>query len=232
MSPLPRRRFLVSLAGCGVGLSAVATWNWHRTLGETSGPAPRHRVQRTSWALGSNVTMTALHQDAAVAETALEAAFAELETVEQVMSIYRPDSQLCQLNRTGLCDNPHPYLVDVLRAAGTMSRRTSGAFDVTIQPLWQAYWQAHLADRQPSVEEIAAARQAVDWRHVQVSEKRIQFQRPGMAVTLNGIAQGFAADRATAARRRRARRRPGCHGTRQPSADDDGAQGRSSEKPS
>ena len=51
-------------------------------------------VTRRSWALGSDVSMTVMGMPCDRAEQALDAAFAELDFVEQVMSLYRPDSQL------------------------------------------------------------------------------------------------------------------------------------------
>jgi len=212
MPQIPRRRFVCLLAAGGASLAAgtAAPWMTSKPDGRDEaadrGPdreaGPLQRVTRTSWALGSSVTMTALHPRRVVAASALDAAFAELETVEQVMSIYRPESQLCRLNRTGACDDPHPYLVEVLRAAAEMSARAGDAFDVTIQPLWQVYWRAHLGGAQPTADEIAAARRRVDWRRVEVSETRIRLRGTGTAITLNGIAQGYAADRAIAALRR------------------------------
>jgi thiamine biosynthesis lipoprotein ApbE len=46
----------------------------------------------------------------------------------------------------------------------------------------------------PTPAQVAAARQRVDWRALQLSPARVALQRPGMAVTLNGLAQGYAAD--------------------------------------
>jgi thiamine biosynthesis lipoprotein len=134
-----------------------------------------------------------------VAEQALDAAFAELETVECIMSLYRPQSQICRLNRQGFLDRPHPYLVEVLQAAQATSRHTGGALDITVQPLWELYRAATNQGRLPSDEEIAAARRRVDWRRVVVRADRIELRGPATAITLNGIAQGFAADRARAA---------------------------------
>lgn len=206
MPRIPRRRFLYVLAGGGVGLAAAApllTSTFRRTSSaDHRGLGPLHRVTRTSWALGSTVTMTALHEKRAVAAAALEAAFGELDTVEQVMSIYRPESQLSRLNRDGVCDDPHPYLVEVLQAAAAMSERTRGAFDVTIQPLWQTYWQAHASETRPLAAEIAAARRRVDWRQVEITAGNVRLRGTGTAITLNGIAQGYAADRAAASLRR------------------------------
>jgi thiamine biosynthesis lipoprotein len=147
------------------------------------------------------MAMTVLHAERAPAEAALDAAFAEIELVEEVMSLYRPESQLCRLNRDGLLDHPHPYLVSVLSGAQRLAERSGGAFDVTVQPLWSLYAAARKAGMSPDPEELAKAKAKVDWRRLEVSARRIRLA-PGMAVTLNGIAQGFASDRALAALKR------------------------------
>jgi hypothetical protein len=98
-----RRRFLCALAGTGVSLTAAAAWlvqpSFHsdadtNTLPKSPDQSPLAEVKRTSWALGSDVSIQALHTDRRLAQAAVDAAFDELETVEQVMSLYRPESQL------------------------------------------------------------------------------------------------------------------------------------------
>ena len=143
--------------------------------------------------------MTALHTNSLQAQAAVDAAFEELELVESLMSIYRPESSLSRLNREGVLCNPHPYLVTVLEAARQMSRRSEGAFDITVQPLWQLFARAQEQGALPESDEIASARRAVDWRRVEVSTGEVRLHGSGTEVTLNGIAQGFAADRASAA---------------------------------
>lgn len=155
-------------------------------------------VSHQSWALGSDVSLTVIHPDRAAAERAIRAAMAELRHVERLMSLYRPDSQLCQLNRQGVLQRPHIDLVAVLRIAEHVARQTQGAFDVTVQPLWELYAQAKRAGRLPESAAVEATRQRVDWRRVSVQPERIELLGEGMAVTLNGIAQGFAADRVMA----------------------------------
>jgi len=154
---------------------------------------------RTSWALGADVTLTVLHDDRRTAERAMDDAFGELERIEEAMSLYRPHSQLSRLNRDGVLDHPDPYLVEVLRAAASVSERSGGAFDATVQPLWQIYADAKKAGRLPDADAVREAAARVDWRNVDVSADRIRLRGAGMAVTLNGIAQGFAADRVRAA---------------------------------
>jgi thiamine biosynthesis lipoprotein len=159
-------------------------------------------IARTSWALGSEVSIAVIEEDRQRAKRALAAAFEELAQVEKLMSLYRPDSQLCRLNRDGLLSDPHPHLVEVLLRSRAASEKSDGAFDVTVQPLWEVYAEAQRSGRLPGPEAIEAARSKVDWRRVEVSADRVRLLGRGTAVTLNGIAQGFAADRVADALRR------------------------------
>src|SRR5438067_1780432 len=99
-----RRRFLL-LAGTG-GLAAFAAaglWKGGVLSGASAAPgvipgAGLKTFTRTSWALGADISLCVLHAQQAVAEAALDAAFVELNTVEDIASIYRPHSQISRLN--------------------------------------------------------------------------------------------------------------------------------------
>lgn len=206
MPPVGRRRFLCFVAGAAAAAGLAAPWLLRRdgqasTVTSPDEPfamADWHRVERTSWALGTQVSIVALHADAATAKTAVDAAFTELEFVEDLMSIYRAESELARLNGEGVLEDPHPHLVTVLRAAGELSARTEGAFDVTVQPLWKLYAEAKERGELPAPSEIETTRQRIDWRRVELSPRQIRLRGEDTAITLNGIAQGFAADRVTA----------------------------------
>lgn len=183
-----RRRFLWVTVGAGAALGAGARlWN--------AVPDDWQRRTRTAWALGSNVSITIAHRQRAVLDDALDAAFAALEQVDALMSLYRPESQVSRLNRDGRLDTPHPLLVEVLRESLELSRRTEGAFDVTVQPLWTLYSRAEKQDAVPDAKEVARTQRRVNWRQIELSPNSIAL-REGGEITLNGIAQGFAADRA------------------------------------
>ncbi len=106
-----------------------------------------------------------------------------------------PNSALSRLNREGALDAPPFELVDCLGIAGLVHAATGGAFDPTVQPLWVAYATAFAAGRAPTPGALAEARDRLGWDRVEVTSARIAFRRPGMALTLNGIAQGYIADR-------------------------------------
>jgi thiamine biosynthesis lipoprotein len=195
-----RRRFL--FAAGTAGFTGLGLW---KLFGRGAGvPAGRHGgrhyqrdlqcARRTSRAFGTEVSLAVLHRDLEVARKALDEALGELDTVENAMSLYRPDSQLCRLNREGTLANPHPHLVTVLRRSEDLARRSNGAFDVTVQPLWELYFAAQKNGALPRQDEIGRAREKVNWRDIEVSDETIRFAHKGLAVTLNGIAQGFAGD--------------------------------------
>jgi thiamine biosynthesis lipoprotein len=184
---MKRRSFLqIGLGlGAGTGLGAVAapTMEWR---------------SRTLNAMGTVMTLRLAHADGSHADRALDAAVTDIRHIEDQMSLFRADSALCQLNRTGLLRNPHPDMLDVLRLAQKISHRSQGAFDVTVQPLWKVFDAARQQGRLPTPRELAGARKHVDWRGVQVAASAIRLARGGMAITLNGIAQGYAADKVKA----------------------------------
>ncbi len=188
-----RRRFLMCALGAG-GIALTGA----RDTSPPIGNADTDRVTRRSSALGASVEFTVLAMPAKQAHRAIDAALAELEVIEQVMSLYRPESQICRLNRDGRLDRPHPALVEVLEMAARVSDQTAGAFDVTVQPLWRLAAECRRLGRPPARDEIAEARARVDWRRVECSPKEVRFRSPGVAITLNGIAQGYAADRVRA----------------------------------
>ncbi|TNC66840.1 FAD:protein FMN transferase [Rubellimicrobium roseum] len=145
------------------------------------------RAEETRIALGAEARMT-LHGPPEVTARARARAWAEMERIERVFSLYDPGSALSRLNAAGRLNAPPPELLEVLALAGQLHVATGGRFDPTVQPLWLAH--ANGGDTK-------AARRLVDWDGVTVSPEAVTL-RPGQALTLNGIAQGYATDRVTA----------------------------------
>lgn len=193
---MKRRSFMQMGLGLGAGCLAASGVSTAHAVALAG--ADLHWASRTLNAMGTSMRFQLAHADGQVAERALDAAVADIRSIEDQMSLFRPDSAISELNRMGVLRKPHPDLLAVLRTAQQVSRRSGGAFDVTVQPLWRIFDAAKQQGRLPTPQEIAAARALVDWRGVQVSEEAIRLQRDGMGITLNGIAQGFAADKVKA----------------------------------
>jgi thiamine biosynthesis lipoprotein len=164
-------------------------------------PDGRRLVLEAGLAFGTTVSVAAVHADAAVARAAARAALAQVRHVDALMTVYRPESQVGRLNATGSLLRPDPHLVRVLEFSQRLAALSDGAFDVTVQPLWRCHLAGQRRGVLPTAAEIAAARALVDWRDLEVTRARVRLARPGMGITLNGVAQGYAADLALEALR-------------------------------
>ena len=188
---MKRRNFLHTAWGLGAtaGLGAVSAAGWRQHQ-----PAALHWRSRSLLGFGTALSLQVAHDSGLLAEQALDEAIATLRHVEGLMSLFKPDSALSQLNRDGVLHHPHADLVQILTTAQDVSQRSGGAFDVTVQPLWAVFDEAARRQTLPTTAALASARAAVGWQKLTVAPEQIRLEHPGMGVTLNGIAQGFAAD--------------------------------------
>lgn len=145
-------------------------------------------------ALGARATIRLTHPKAA--EITARAA-AEIERLEQVLSLYRANSALSQLNTRSRLDAPPFELLECLTLSASVHHATGGLFDPTVQRLWQAHAEAAVAGRDLTEADRQAALSLTGWQGVTLDESAITL-RPQMALTLNGIAQGYIADRIAA----------------------------------
>lgn len=185
---MKRRLFLQTT----LGLGALGATGWLAASGPDA--AALQWRERMLLGFGSTLSLRVAHADATQAEQALDAAVDTIRHVEAQMSLFRADSALTRLNRDGVLHNPDPDLVKVFELSNMVSARSDGAFDVTVQPLWIAFEAAARQGALPTAAAVARARAAVGWQDLAVSGAAIRLRRPGMGVTLNGVAQGYAAD--------------------------------------
>ncbi|CAM5778540.1 FAD:protein FMN transferase [Castellaniella caeni] len=150
-------------------------------------------------ALGADAQMQLLHPDRARAEQLIELALGEIQRLEKVFSLYREDSALVRLNRDGQLDSPPGDLCRLLSEACAFARLTGGYFDPTVQPLWNWYLQREQQGARPvfDARAVDATLRRIGYQAIDIEAERIRFRRPDMAVTLNGIAQGYITDRVT-----------------------------------
>ena len=193
---MKRRNFLRSSLGAGAAGLVASGWLGPdaAAVDAIRGPDPLQWHDRTLLGFGTVLSLRVAHTDSRQAERALDAAVETIRHVEAQMSLFKSDSAISQLNREGVLLRPDPDLLKVLQLAQSVSARSQGAFDVTVQPLWTVFEQAASRKALPTSAAVKAARAAVGWKHLAVSSDAIRLGRPGMGVTLNGIAQGFAAD--------------------------------------
>jgi thiamine biosynthesis lipoprotein len=147
---------------------------------------PGSKVRWQGVAMGSDVSITLYGSDERAAAAALQAARNTITRMEKLFSIYDPDSEISRLNADQHRHVPAEF-VDLVRIAGHANQMTGGLFDPTVQTIFAA------KSKDGSL--IARHLSPVGWRHVQTIGNHVAFRQKGMAITLNGIAQGFATDR-------------------------------------
>jgi len=189
-APMNRRRF-IRIAACA-GVASILPDG-------ASGDAPRPVYRWRGRALGAEAEILLRHRHRKWAKRLIEAALLEIERLEKEFSLYRSDSALSRLNRTGRLDQPSHDMVQILSESLYVADVTGGAFDISVQPLWSLYAQ-HFASpkadpRGPDPRAIERARRAVDHRRIRVYSSAVTLGFPGMELTLNGIAQGYITDR-------------------------------------
>ncbi|KAA2211456.1 FAD:protein FMN transferase [Teichococcus oryzae] len=190
MQPAASRRRVLGIfaAAAGFGLPGIGATRAEAPLLTWTGPV-----------LGATGSIMLHHPDRIAAERLVARCVAEIRRLEALFNLWQAESQLSALNRRGMLVAPAPEMVDLLTTAKQVAAWSDGVFDPTVQPLWLLYrdhFAAEGADPQgPSPHALAEALSLVDHRRLLVSSDRILLTRRGMAVTLNGIAQGYLTDR-------------------------------------
>jgi thiamine biosynthesis lipoprotein len=169
--------------------------------------APLQRYRDEWMAMAAALDVTVYRADAAAAAADLAAAAAEVAALDRRMSLYRADSELVALNGSdhGAPVNVSPPMFEVLAAAAEFARLSSGAFDVSVMPLVEAWGFYRVAwARVPDAPAVAAARARVG-PHMWALDPAAGAVtlRPGARLDLGGIAKGYAVDRALAVLRAR-----------------------------
>jgi FAD:protein FMN transferase len=185
-----RRRFLrvvAAVAGLPLLIAAVR--------------ATAHNARLHTWhgeVLGALSELSLWHPDAAFARRTILRMRHEIERLERIFSLYRRDSEISRLNQAGKLVKPSPELRTLVEESQRLGELSGGAFDISVQPLWQLY-ESHFwshTDIQPDIAARArdVAHTMVDFRRIESGAAAIGFARAGMAMTLNGIAQGYISD--------------------------------------
>jgi FAD:protein FMN transferase len=150
--------------------------------------------------MGSEFKIVLYCADAAAARRASNAAFARIAALDAALSDYNPESELMRL-----CDKAGAGpvavsgdLFQVLERSLEMSRRSNGAFDVTVGPVVHLWRRARRQKRLPDPEKLAQALSLVGYGNVRLDAKArtVELLKPGMKLDLGGIAKGYAAHEA------------------------------------
>ncbi|QDU77033.1 Thiamine biosynthesis lipoprotein ApbE precursor [Bremerella volcania] len=134
--------------------------------------------------------------------TETEAGVAALDLVtelEQQLSAYRYDSEICRLGATAYLRPQvvEQRLFDLLKLAVQLHRDTHGAFDITAGPLIKAWGFFDREGKVPEDADLASAMDLVGSNKLTLDEsnRTIFFEKEGVELNLGSIGKGYALDR-------------------------------------
>ena len=129
-----------------------------------------------------------------------EEALDEIERLENRLSLYRPGSEIAQVNAEAAYRPVRvtPPIFDLLRQARHYFELSDGAFDITIAPLVRCWGFMKGTGRLPLPEEIRVAKESVGMNLVELDANNytVRFLRPGIMIDLGSIGKGYAIDQA------------------------------------
>lgn len=168
--------------------------------GALAGLQPRFAAADFEWrgiAMGADARILFNGIDENAAREATHALTAEIDRLENALSLTRPDSELSRLNRDRVLHSPSRDFCRALELALSVCRATDGLFDPTVQSLWETHvdwFSAHPDAALPPENIIVPARSRIDWRRILIDANRVSIGS-GQHLTLNGMGQGYVTDR-------------------------------------
>jgi thiamine biosynthesis lipoprotein len=89
--------------------------------------------------------------------------------------------------------------MDVVRHSLNYFKQTRGAFDITVKPIIDLFRETVDVNlnQYPDSKALKYVLQRVGSEHIECTNQMIRFNRPGMGITLDGIAKGYIVDQAS-----------------------------------
>ena len=138
------------------------------------------------------------HGRGEAAREAIDQAYAELRRIDELMSEWRPESPISQVNAAA---GKHPVEVPeelraILERSNRYSQMSGGVFDITWHGMANI-WHFDDTFTPPSHAAVDHARRLVNFRAIKVEGNRVFLAKAGMSIGLGGIAKGYAVDQAS-----------------------------------
>jgi thiamine biosynthesis lipoprotein len=164
------------------------------------------RVTAEGQAMGTHVAFTAFTtpmMDASAVRRAFDDALAEIKRLEALMTTWRSDSEISRVNEAAgkAPVKVGPETFEVIQEALHTSEISEGTFDITFESLHGVWkFDEDLDPHPPKEADVKARLPLVDWRRVKIDKasQTVQIERPGVRISLGGIAKGYAVDKAAA----------------------------------
>lgn len=156
-------------------------------------------IYKKKYIMGTVFEIAAYDHSPDHASAAIEKAFEEIIGLDDLLSNYKPQSALSNLNRSA---HFHQEVVPadlyrIVEQSVQYSRMSGGKFDISVAPLVNLWKAALLGEKMPSREQEEAVRSCVGYEKIELTPPdRISFRSSCLRIDLGAIGKGYAVDRA------------------------------------
>ena len=156
-------------------------------------------VYKKKYAMGTVFEIAAYDQSSRHATNAIEKALQEIVRIDDLLSNYKPDSALSNLNRSAHfhAEKVPPDLYRVIDQSMHFSRLSDGKLDISVAPLVDLWKAALRGEGTPTRARQEEVRGCVGYEKIELTPPdRISFRSPCLQLDLGAIGKGYAVDRA------------------------------------
>lgn len=177
------------MIGLLVGLVALSWWRLQPGDAE---------VRRSQLLMGTVVEIVAAGQSSGRLDTAIDAAFAEMARLENLLSSHRQESEISRLSRDSRGLMVAAETAEVIALGQDVAQHSGGAFDMTLGALKELWGFDAALPAVPAKEALAATLAGIGPDALALQGRQVVKRAPQLQVDLGGIAKGYAVDRAIA----------------------------------
>ena len=158
---------------------------------------PLQSYHEVRYVMGTLLDITLYHRDRREARETMNKAFSLANRLDRLLSNYKPRSEVNRLNGKG-GEGRVPVsseFYDLLVKAKQLSRRTEGAFDITVGPLIDLWRSAGTNGELPASQSLDERLKLVGMNQVILHPHReVELLQKGVRIDTGGIGKGYAVD--------------------------------------
>jgi len=159
-----------------------------------------HSLKRIHYLMGTFLSIEAFHLQDEGLSAIVETAFKEVSRIEQLLSRFQEDSQLFRINNSAWKE---PQVIEfelfsLIAECVEFSKKTNGAFDITVAPLMELWHQAEREGQLPAELQVSELLLNIGSQNIALDKeaKTIFFKNPLLKIDLGAVGKGYALDRA------------------------------------
>ncbi|GGW34540.1 FAD:protein FMN transferase [Arenibacter certesii] len=158
------------------------------------------RVSYTHQQMGTQIRLVFYSPDSLDSDRVAQVIFDRIDELNLILSDYLPHSEINRLvEKKNANVEVSGDLYNILKLSEAISRKTDGAFDVSMGPVITLWRNARKNGVVPTEQEIEAAKNRSGFEKIRILPKSVvNLSTAGMQLDLGGIGKGYAADEAIA----------------------------------